>query len=221
MKTAKTLLWVAFISFFSYEMFSIIWPYTSGQTDIDFLLTKTNIIHLFHYKSAFYSHISSSLVVLFIGAFLFSKKVLQKWPKVHRWLGKTYIALLLLISAPSGLIMAFYANGGWIAKVSFLILTPLWWWFTWKGYQTARQKAFKAHQVWMIRSYALTLSAISLRLYQLGLGYWFYFDPISQYIFVSWVSWVGNLAIAELIIRNNFKLKKSKKPILVLQRELI
>ena len=207
MKTWKTLLWVIFIFFFWIKMLEIIWPYTSGRLDIDFLLTKTAIVHLSHYQVAFYSHISSSLLVLLSGAFLFSKPILRRWPKIHRWAGKLYVALLIFISAPSGMLMALYANGGWLVKASFLILTPLWWWFTWKGFQTARRKAFGAHQVWMIRSYALTLSAVSLRVYQMILGHWFYIDPVIQYLFVSWFSWLGNLALAEIIIYFKFKQK--------------
>jgi len=63
-----------------------------------------------------------------------------------------------------------------------------------------RQRKFKEHRRWMIRSYALTLSAISLRIYQLILGSYFYLDPVVQYVFVSWASWVGNLLFAEFLI---------------------
>lgn len=196
------ILWTIFILFFSFMMGRIIWPYTSWQWDVDFLLTKTLLIHLDHYRLAFYLHIFSSLIVLLSGAFLFSNYILKNWTIFHRWIGKIYVALLMLISAPTGLIMAFYANGGWPAKGSFLLLTPIWWWCTWKGYQTARAKKFKAHRIWMMRSYALTLSAISLRVYQLLLGNFFYLDPAFQYALVSWISWLGNLFFVEMWIRN-------------------
>lgn len=202
-KIIGSIFWTAFISFFSLVMLNIIWPYTSWKLDIDFLLTKTTIIHLNYYRLSFYSHIFSSLIVLFCGAFLFSNYFLKKWPAMHRWIGKIYVALLLFVSAPSGFVMAFYANGGWPAKSSFLLLTSLWWWFTWKGYHAARTKKFKAHKVWMIRSYALTLSAISLRVYQMLLGHFSYLEPSLQYAIVSWVSWLGNYFLAELWIYTN------------------
>lgn len=205
-KTIFSLLWITFISFFSLKMLEIILPYTSWEWDVDFLLTKQFIVHLDHYRLAFYSHIFSSLFVLFGGAFLFSNYILKNHPKAHRWIGKSYILLLLLISAPSGMVMAFYANGGWMAKMSFLILTPLWWWCTYKGYQMARGQQFKAHKTWMMRSYALTLSAVSLRIYQLILGHFFYLDPELQYVLVSWVSWLGNLLVVEWMIHGNHKM---------------
>ncbi len=210
-KLIETFLWGALISFFSLQMFHIIWPYTSWEWDVDFLQTKQFIIHLDHYRIAFYAHIFSSLIVLGSGAFLFSNYVLRNWAGLHRTLGKTYVALLLFISAPSGMVMAFYANGGWAAKISFLILTPLWWWFTYKGYKAVRQKQFAAHKKWMMRSYALTLSAITLRVSQMFIGSFFYLDPTTQYVLVSWGSWIVNLLIVEYLIH-----RKSIKKIITL-----
>ena len=198
MKTkSSSLLWVSLISFFTYQMFCIIFPYTSWEWDVDFLITKQDIIHLDYYRFAFYSHIFTSLIVLLSGAFLFSNFILKKYPRLHRYAGRTYVFLLLLIAAPSGMVMAFYSNGDWWTRLSFLILTPLWWWFTWKGFQTALLKDFKAHRIWMMRSYALTLSAISLRVYQMVLGTFFFIEPEVKYLLVSWLSWVGNLMVLE------------------------
>ena len=202
--------WAALIAFFSFQMLMIVLPYTSWEWDVDFLITKQHVIHLDYYRVAFYSHIFSSVIVLLSGAFLFSDFVLKKMPKLHRVVGKTYVFLLLLISAPSGIVMAFYANGGWMAQLSFLILTPLWWWFTYQGYRTARQRKFKAHKKWMIRSYALTFSAITLRVAQMILGSFFYLDTEVQYILVSWGSWILNLMVVELWMYWKLDLKKSK-----------
>jgi len=193
----RSFLFFFLILFFTYQMFQIIWPYTTWEWDVDFLLTKQAIIHLDYYRVAFYSHIFSSLFILGSGAFLFSNHILRKYKKLHRVLGKTYVGLLLLIAAPSGLVMAFHANGGWMAQLSFVILSPLWWYVTYRGYQTARQKDFKAHRIWMMRSYALSLSAVTLRVMQLSLNYFFYLDPQQLYIFVSWVSWLLNLGVVE------------------------
>jgi len=199
-KLILSITWMSWIFIFTGLMVNIVLPYSSWEWNVDFLRTKQHIVHLFHYRSAFYLHIFSSCIVLFTGAFLFSKSIIKNLRQLHRWAGKIYVALLLLISAPSGMVMAFYGNGGWAARISFLILCPLWWYFTYLGYRKIRQKKIIEHEKWMIRSYALTLSAISLRFYQMILGNYGIFDPTTQYVFVSWVSWLGNLAVAELII---------------------
>lgn len=195
LKTWLNILKTLFLGLFTVLMFQIIWPYTSWELDVDFLLTKQEFIHLGYYKAAFYIHIFSSLVVLGSGIILFSKTVLRKMPRLHRITGKTYVGLVLLLSAPSGLIMGFFANGGWAAQLSFILLSPIWWWFTWKGYTTIRSGDIAAHRIWMYRSYAISLSAITLRIGQLILNTWGYFDPEMQYVFLSWSSWIINLVI--------------------------
>lgn len=185
------------IFYFSWQMYRIVWPYTSGAWDIDFLLTKQMIIHLDHYRFAFYGHIYSSLIVLVSGAFLFSTEVLRRWPQVHRLIGKFYVGLVLGLSAPTALIMGFYANGGWPAALSFIILAPLWWYTTWMGYRTIRNRNVQAHRRWMLRSYALTFSAVTLRGAQMLLGQFLELDPTFQYVLVSWGSWLLNLALIE------------------------
>jgi len=194
--------WIYAISilYFSYLMISITLPYTSWEWDVDFLKTKYKIIHLSYYRLSFYIHIFTSSIILLSGAILFSNYILKKYKNLHSWIGKVYVGLLLLFAAPSGLVMAFHANGGSAAKISFIILTLCWWSFTYLGYSCARSKKFNEHKKWMIRSYALTLSAISLRVSQMLLSYYFNMDPRIQYILISWTSWVGNLLIAECII---------------------
>ncbi|MBI1224990.1 MAG: DUF2306 domain-containing protein [Bacteroidetes bacterium] len=208
--------WPIAILFFTYQFFLIIAPYTSWQLDVDFLITKQHIIHLIHYRAAFYAHIFSSIFVLASGAFLFSKYILQKAPKLHRYAGRIYVVALLLVSAPSGFVMSFYANGGWPAKLSFIILAPLWWYFTWKGFDTARKRKFAEHKKWMLRSYAITLSAVSLRVYQMLLGQFLYLDPVTQYVLVSWTAWLGNWAAVEAWIwwktRSSFSFSPAPLP---------
>ncbi len=198
-KTWTTLLWSITISYFTILMINITLPYTSWEWDVDFLQTKFYVVHKLYYRIAFYTHIFTSSIVIGTGIFLFSPIVLKRWPSLHRIMGKAYVALVLILSAPTGLVMAFHANGTWLAKVSFTLLAIIWWWTTYMGYTTIRNKQIAAHRKWMIRSYALTLSAITLRLSQMLLAYYCDIDPEMQYTVVSWTSWVFNLIIAEFL----------------------
>ncbi len=194
------LLFIALI-FFWYLMLQIILPYTSGETDIDFLQTKQHIIHLSHYKWAFYLHIFSSLWLLGSGLTQFSSFLLKRYPSVHRWIGKVYIGIILFISGPAALVMAYYANGGVIGQVSFMTLSILWWWVTLMGYQSIKNGQIKAHGEWMIRSYALTFSAITLRIMQFYLATFTVIDSELAYQIIAFPSWILNILIAEWIIR--------------------
>ncbi|HSY60294.1 MAG TPA: DUF2306 domain-containing protein, partial [Cytophaga sp.] len=150
---------------------------------------------------AFYTHISSSLIVLFAGIFQFIPVLLKRMPGLHRLMGKAYVVLVLCISAPSGFIMALYANGGIWAKISFSLISLLWFAFTLQAYLKIRNKNIQAHTAFMIRSYALTLSAITLRTYVVILPQFFILHSHEMYALVSWLSWIPNLILAEILIR--------------------
>ncbi len=57
----------------------------------------------------------------------------------------------------------------------------------------------------MIRSYAITFSAVSLRLWLPALQFGIGLDFMTSYKIVAWISWVLNLFIAEWIINRTNK----------------
>lgn len=186
------------------QMGIITFPYFSMRYDIGFLLTKQAILHKDIWRYAFYTHISTSLLVLLFGLIQFSRKMLIGYKNIHRTLGKVYILLVLFFSAPSGLIMAFYANGGFWPKVSFALTSVLWWWFSYKAFIEVKNGNYTSHMHYMVRSYAMTLSAISLRLYVLFLPIFIQLHAKDMYTLVAWLSWVPNLILAEFLLRKRF-----------------
>lgn len=189
------------LTFFWYLFFVIIIPYTSGQTDIDFLQTKQHIIHLKHYMGAFYLHIFTSLWIFASGLTQFSGWILRRAAWLHRFMGISYVILVVGVSAPAALVMSLYANGGTWSKCSFVILSVLWWWTTLQSYRYIRQHNIEKHSIYIIRSYALALSAVTLRIMQYGFAMWTTFDPEDTYRWIAAPSWILNLLIAEWIIR--------------------
>lgn len=183
-------------------------------TDIDFLANKEDYLTQdAFYMSAFYTHISSSCLVLALGLPLFSPYFLQKFPQWHRRFGRYYSYLLLFLAAPSGLIMAFSGSGGLWAQIAFVCQALLWWALTAQAFRLALAKKFRAHAAFMIRSYAFSLSAISLRLFSYLISYLRYEYDIpcpserfpylcypQIYGFEAWASWIFNALIAEILI---------------------
>ncbi|MEZ4927004.1 MAG: DUF2306 domain-containing protein [Saprospiraceae bacterium] len=195
-----TFIWVLAIAFFSFLMARIVLPYRSGRLDIEFLLTKQHIIHLLHYRVAFYLHIFPALLVLVAGITQFSDQILQKLPSLHRWVGKVYVWSILFVCGPAGFVMAWYSNGGWVARSSFLTLSVLWWICTWQAWQSIRKGKIRRHREWMFRSYALTFSAVTLRLMQFIFTTQTGMDSDTAYRLVAWPSWVINLLVAEWLL---------------------
>jgi uncharacterized membrane protein len=152
------------------------------------------------WQIAFYSHIYFGGISLLTGWSQFSKKLRAKRLKLHRFLGKNYV-VAVLISAIAGFYAAIYANGGLVAKLGFIFLAIGWFYTTLNAYTTIKRKDIQKHRKWMIRSYSLTLAAVTLRLWMpilpnlLGIS----FDD--SYIIISWLCWVPNIFVAEIYLK--------------------
>jgi len=162
-----------------------------------------------HWRIAFFIHVYASMWVLFAGFTQFSKRLLRNQPKLHRALGYIYVADVLFITGPAGLLMGFYANGGLLSRAGFLSLAVLWILFTAVALIKAKHKKFKAHRKFMILSYALTLSAITLRAWKYLITNTITLPPMDVYRVVAWLGWVGNLVVAFWIIKT--KIPRIKK----------
>jgi uncharacterized membrane protein len=144
-------------------------------------------------------HIVGAVLALVIGPFQFLPGIRKgRWLKVHRWMGRTYL-LGILFGGLGGLYMAQLAFGGIIARLGFTSLAILWLFSGYKAYRHIRRKEIDQHRAWMIRNYALTFAAVSLRLWNPllgGLGV----DFTTAYIVVSWLCWIPNLLVAQWMI---------------------
>jgi len=85
--------------------------------------------------------------------------------------------------------------GGGFAALALLLAV-----FTSLGLHAAWQRRFKAHREWMLRSYALTATAITLRLMLPAAGL-LGLEFLTSYQVIAWLSWITNLALIELHIR--------------------
>jgi hypothetical protein len=160
-----------------------------------------------YWKFQFYQHIIFGGVALLVGWWQFSKKWRMKYLNTHRLFGKIYFFAVIL-SGFAGLYLAFYATGGLIASLGFGSLAVLWLFTTVRAYISIRKKDIIAHEHWMIRSYALTFAAVTLRiwlpLFQFGFGMKF----MDSYLVIAWLCWVPNLLVAEWIVQNKLHTQK-------------
>lgn len=175
--------------------------YFPARTDAGFLRIKQQYIGIDHWRMAFFIHVYASLWVLLAGFTQFSKKLLRSRPRLHRSLGYVYVVDVLLVTGPAGLLMGFYANGGTTSRIAFILLGSLWIYFTAMAWYKANKGDYKQHRHFMIRSYALTLSAITLRAWKYGITNTMEVPPMDVYRIVAWLGFVPNLLVAEWIIR--------------------
>lgn len=195
----KILLVLGFAYFF-WLMLKITLEYIPFNPEVSFLMIKqTEVSERQEYLYFFYTHVYTSIFVLFSGFLALIRKDFG-FKNFHRNMGKVYIFLILIFAAPSGIYMGVFANGGLFSKISFIILGFLWWFSTLKAYQLARQKRFKEHKQWMWRSFAFTLSAITLRMWKVIIVYLFHPNPMDVYQIIAWLGWIPNILIIEYLI---------------------
>lgn len=190
------------ILYASYLLILLSLPYVVMQPNIDFLKTKQLIYHIDIWRISFYTHVFSSPIIIISGLLQFNHYIIHRKKKLHRILGYAYVITILFISGPSALIMGAYANGGYATQISFVILASVWIISTALSVYYIRKVELATHLNWMLRSYALTLSAVTLRFYA------YLFDvvnlnlpPKETYILLSYISWIPNLIVVELLIR--------------------
>lgn len=147
-----------------------------------------------------YTHFLLGGVAIIIGPTQFLPKLRQKYLTLHRRMGQAYV-LACLLSGISAVIMATNANSNPVGKAGFALMAVFWLFTTVKAYLSIRKREVKQHQNWMIRSYALTLAAVSLRLQlpwaQMGL---LPVDFATAYMIIAWSCWVPNLLIAQYFV---------------------
>jgi hypothetical protein len=89
----------------------------------------------------------------------------NRYPAVHRWTGRAYVFAGVLPAGLAAFVIGATSTFGPIARASSLILAPLWLGCTIAGYRAARQRRFVDHRRWMIRSFVLTASTVTNRVW--------------------------------------------------------
>ncbi len=146
------------------------------------------------------THGVAAIAALVIGPFQFMPGSRRRWRRLHRVLGGGYI-LSVAVGGVTGLIMGTMAYGGLAAKFAFVLVACLWLISGWKAYSSARAGRIADHRVWMIRNYALTFGAVTLRVY-LNLLQLAGLEFETIYVWVPWAAWAPNMVVGEWIIGN-------------------
>jgi uncharacterized membrane protein len=184
----------------TFLMLKLVVQYLSLDDHVGFLEQKQAYLHIKVWKFAFYVHVFSSVLTLLAGFTQFSAEILRKHPRLHRTLGRIYAWDILAINFPAGVVMAVYANGHLPSKIAFLILDSLWFWFTLKAITEIKRGHVQAHRDYMMRSYALTLSALTLRTWKILLTNTTNLSQETIYMMDAWLGFVPNLLCAEWLI---------------------
>jgi len=159
-----------------------------------------------------WAHAVSSGLGLAIGWLQFVKRLRQRMPNIHRLIGYVYAAMIA-IGGITGLYLAFYANGGWVARIGFGALSVMWLYTLCLGVKSiAVDRDPSEHGRWMIRNYALSCAAITLRLYiPLAAVLFGLSDTNDTFPVIAWIAWLPNLLFAEMLIHRRAALRSKPR----------
>ncbi|MBC7957780.1 MAG: DUF2306 domain-containing protein [Cytophagales bacterium] len=147
-----------------------------------------------------YGHVFAAALALALGPWQFSSRLRRARPQVHRWIGRTYLGVGVLVGGVFGLLLSRFAQGGAVGQIGFALLAVVWLYTGLRGWLAIRAGSVAEHRQWMLRNQALTLAAVSLRIYvSLALATPWPFEPL--YAAIAWLCWVPNLLLAEWWLR--------------------
>ncbi len=192
------LFWLPVI-FFSLLLVYNTLPYFTFNPNYSFIQERLKLFVNPIWKYSFYIHIAAGVFCITTAITQFSSYILRKRRAIHIYAGRIYVFVVLILGAPTGFYMAFFAKGGYWEKACFLFMAIFWFFSTYKGLETIRQKNVLAHSHWMIRSYSMALTAVTFRVYHI-LFFYTGMNHLDNYSISLWISVIGNMLLAEAII---------------------
>jgi uncharacterized membrane protein len=135
-----------------------------------------------------WAHLCGGVLAMLLGALQFVAPLRTRWPRLHRWIGRTYLlgmaigivgaaGLIATSPAPAAIRIAFAATGiAWAVTAT-------------AGFIAIRGKRTQAHRRWMIRNYLVTLAPASFRLALMVPGLMAPASPLLMIPLLLWLSW--------------------------------
>lgn len=179
-----------------------IWAYGGGVQRIP---VHPDMVAVFDAHRALITvHAVGASVALLLGPTQFLAGWRARSPRAHRVTGYLYLLVGVGAGGIAGALLALHSFGGFVSHLGFGLLACLWLFTGVMALLSAKRRRFEDHQTWMVRNFALTLAAVTLRIYlpafaASGI-------PFDQfYPAIAWLCWVPNLIVAEWCRKNPFK----------------
>ena len=197
--TLRVFLWAAALATLAASLFLVIETarYLSFDPFYAFLVERPVLTSDRVWRACFYVHIAGGLACLLSAPLLLWNGIRNGSTRLHRAAGRVHAVAALGWLGPTGFYLACFAKGGLAGQTGFMVLATLFYLSTVLGVRAIQRGHRRAHVVWMIRSYALILSAVSFRiLYPLlhALGS----TVQSSYVASTWAGLAVSIVAGEL-----------------------
>jgi uncharacterized membrane protein len=145
-------------------------------------------------------HITSGMVALLTGPWQFWTGFRQRFWRIHRWTGRTFL-IAVAIGSLCAFRLAFATTFGWAFGVALFFLAATWASTAGMAYLAILKGKIEIHKEWMVRAYVVTFAFVTFRLLN-------DYPPLShlepggdRIITIGWASWVVPLMISEVIMQ--------------------
>jgi hypothetical protein len=161
-----------------------------------FLVEMKN--HFLHPQEITFHAVAGS-IALMVGPWQLWPGLRAAHPNLHRWLGRIYLADVLVACLFASLLVPTVTTG-FPAASAFATLGIVWAGSAALGFLAILRRDVQAHRRWMLRSFAMAFAAVTIRFYfhparALGIPF-AYTYPASL-----WLSLMTNLVMVELLLR--------------------
>jgi hypothetical protein len=174
-------------------------PYFFGDELHEFIVEKLPLPHQGLWLAALHVHVASALFSLPACLALLSRRLLQRWPRAHRILGRVTGVAVLFALVPSGSWLALYAKGGLGSSLGFLLSGAIVAVAMVRGITQARSRKFAAHRRSVLHVVAQLSVAVTSRAMLVAFDR-FGFDPDQAYLLALWLPVLGSALIASLVV---------------------
>lgn len=146
---------------------------------------------------AIIAHAVFSSIAIVSGVIQLRRSFRVKYPKVNIRLRYMYFVSVFFGSV-TGFYLAFFAYAGFANVVGFSLLAILWLYTTYKAFIFQKHDNMPSFRIWIVRSYALTFAAVTLRIY-MGLFFLIFGYKQFEYFYATlgFLCWVPNLLFIE------------------------
>ena len=143
------------------------------------------------------AHRIAGVVFMLAGWTQFTPKIRARRWAVHRWLGRIFLALSVLVAATGIVFAVAVPFGGFALTALVLVYAPIMLWSSWRAFTCARQRQIARHREWVLRCFSIGLGVVTLRLIFVILAA---FGPAGdrELLAVSgWIAWTGHTLAVE------------------------
>jgi uncharacterized membrane protein len=163
-------------------------------------------------------HAGAGGLALLLSPLQFAARLRDRAPAVHRAVGRVVVGAIA-VAGTAGLVLAAHSLAGPVGTAGFALLAALWLGCAAAALRAIRRRDVPAHRRWVVRTFALTYSAVTLRLWlgvlvaaQVALaGVPGQVAFTRAYLLVPFLSWVPNLVVAEWYLASGARFPAARR----------